>query len=340
MPAMKLAVVAAVVCLAGAVPPCHGQEPLAASVPPPVSSKQEIVIPDGTPVRLRFARALHSYPWEIGVKKGEVVRLVVAKDVRVDGTVVIARGAVAQAVVATPAVDKNPFLRALSTNTVLYSSHPLFQLKVNWAASVDSSEIPLRPLESPPARAFFVQVYSVGDGAMARPIAYSRLGTEKKVDAPKFCNGTYIPAGTHVTVFVDGPVKLDRADVAEAQSKLPVPNETATLSVYRTIDDRPKCGKKEKPDATGSGEGEPAIYCDGRKLGSLAVHEYLTLELAPGKHTCRADDSAPVDISVVAGEEYFLRVGQENKTRGWQIQAVDPLEAEDSLAISKAAEQR
>src|SRR5437763_1137559 len=76
----------------------------------PTASTQEstgtITIPDGTRVELRFTEPLRApltdFPWTEDVaaaQAGDKVRLVIAENVRVDGRVVFARGAVGQATV-------------------------------------------------------------------------------------------------------------------------------------------------------------------------------------------------------------------------------------------------
>src|SRR5438105_9913214 len=67
---------------------------------------QDVIIPDGTRIQLRFATPVWgyvaippTYDASLHAKRGDRVRLVVAAEVRISNKVIFARGAIAQATV-------------------------------------------------------------------------------------------------------------------------------------------------------------------------------------------------------------------------------------------------
>ena len=53
----------------------------------------------------------------------------------------------------------------------------------------------------------------------------------------------------------------------------------------------------------------PSVYCDEAELARMQNGRYLTVKLAPGKHTFRSNDKqSGVEVDLKPGQEYFLRV--------------------------------
>ncbi len=169
---------------------------------------EQIVIPDGAEVELRFAqevagkaiRANPLVPPANGVPEaqaGDVVRLVATANVRIDGRVVIAKGAVGQATI-TDAVP------------VLYNKHPseetgLF-LQLDWIKGVDGAQIPLRAFKKGTPGRFHADVKSEHGGVVIHPqkilpifAAISNNENDFPADEKK---KNWIPLGSRITGFV------------------------------------------------------------------------------------------------------------------------------------------
>jgi hypothetical protein len=92
-----------------------------------------LVIPDGTPVQLRFAQAVWGLPISPFIldpprppfSKGDAVRIVAAADVEINGHIVIRRGSIGQATI-------------MATNLVINRKHPTtgIHLRVDWIKGI------------------------------------------------------------------------------------------------------------------------------------------------------------------------------------------------------------
>jgi hypothetical protein len=319
--------------------------PLLAQTPDPLSSTaeaQHIQVPEGTVVELRFAQAL--WGMKAGyrvrpnhVQPGEEIRLVIAQDVVIDGKVVLRKGNPAQATVQEvwePSVDMHGIQEFCTC----------IALQFDWIKSINNQEIPIRAYEKPNLKAkekgkvsaFSLVVDSTSAGAVAKsvPFGFDMLKPENftKGLAGSMTGYTaiksihrkdWVPPGTRMTAFVDETVLLDTAAVDAAQELLPTPNENALVMIYRLK------GKKDQ---------QAQITCDSKDAGELGAKQFLTLELAPGKHTCQADSKFPFEISVSGGQEYYLAVKADRLDGRWHLTLVSNAEGEDGVGAGESAD--
>jgi hypothetical protein len=302
-------------------------------------AQTKFALPDGTPVRLRFAQAV----WGTGsgfrtrpnyAKEGDHVALVVAEDVVIGGKVILRKGSPGQATVAQvwfPPVDMHGVQQYCTC----------FALQLDWIKSIDREEIPIRPSEKPDlklkdkgqAKVFTLEVTKTHAGSVAnsapygfdalkgKALAKGVLGAMTGYTAIKTIHQRdWLPVGTRMTAFVDGDLVLDAAAIDDLQAQLPTPNENATVMLYRTK------GNKDK---------RPLIACDDKEVGQLGPKQFLALELEPGKHTCSADGKSPREISVAGGSEYYLYVQFSGLTGNWSISPVSKGEGEDGVGASE-----
>src|SRR5260370_32918907 len=129
----------------------------------------------------------------------------------------------------------------------------------------------------------------------------------------------WVPAGARMTAFGDGDVALDASEIREAQEGLPIRNETGLVMIYRT---------------KGQKDSRPLIYCDSKAIGQLGSRSFVTLEMDPGKHSCRADQGTPLEFSVSGGQEYYLHLEHETLRGNWKLSLVKNLEGEDGVAAA------
>ncbi len=290
------------------------QEPVAkSSDSEPGAASNVITIPDGTPVQLRFAQpvrgkvpiAANAVPQ---AKPMDTVRLVVAADVRVDNLVVIAKGAIGQVTVVKV---WHPFMALTGLS-----------LRLDWIKDVTGQTVLLRVLQKGKPEPFTVQVLSTYGGMIARPetLRGDLLGSESVDISLAWRKKAWIPAGTRIQAFVQDATTRDRAQVIDAQALLPNSNEIATLTVYRT---------------KGQDDSRPRLICDGKEIDKIGAHQYATLELTPGKHTCQAEHDPTLKIVAHAGEDYFLHLRPRSVAGGWELKPVDTAQGEDEIANLK-----
>jgi hypothetical protein len=285
---------------------------------PPVA--QPIVVPDGTEVELRFAqpvmgKAARKNPFVPGsvheAEAGDEVRLVAAANVRIDGRIVIAKGAVGKATVtdALPVFSK----RGASDETGLF-------LQLEWIRNVNDVEMPLRAFRKGKPEKFHAAVKSDRGGVVVHPekgLALFAAASDSDDDVPADKKRkNWIPPGSRLTAFVQGAVSLDRSAVDEAQAQLPLSPSTATLTIYRTQD--------------GHHSSAP-VLCDGSPLAQLGERQYAVVQLAPGAHSFQIAGGKPFAVTAAFGEEYFLLLRP--RTFGdWELKPVSTSEGEDSIA--------
>jgi hypothetical protein len=277
-----------------------------------------ITIPDGTPVEMRFAQAVRGKmldPVDVGTeaRPGDSVRLVAVSDLQIRGLIVIAKGAMAEASVTT---IKRPLTTLVATG---------LGLKLDWIEDVTGAHVLLRPTPKGEPQAFMAQVLSTPGGVVARPETLrGDIVGKNAVDISQVWRGKhYIPAGTRLTAYVDGSPALDVAKVQEAQARVSYSEAEADVTIYRT---------------KGQGSHRPRVLCDasvGRRIGE---REYIHLNLAPGKHSCQIETQSPKEISVDAGQEYFLHLRRSGS--GWELKQVSVGEGEDSVENADPAPQQ
>jgi hypothetical protein len=256
------------------------QEPVAKPSDSEPTASNIITIPDGAPVQLRFARPVRGkVPMATNAvpqaKPTDTVRMVVAADVRVDNLVVIAKGTIGQVTVVKV---WHPFMALTGLS-----------LRFDWIKDVTGRTVLLRAIQKGKPEPFTVQVLSTYGGMIARPetLRGDLMGSDSMDISLAWRRKTWIPAGTRIQGFVQGANARDRAEVIDAQALLPNSNEIATLTVYRT---------------KGQDESRPRLICDGKEIDKIGAHQYATLELTPGKHTCQAEHDPTLEIVAHAGE--------------------------------------
>jgi hypothetical protein len=281
-----------------------------------------ITIPDGTAVEMRFAQPVRALMrtasgLEIVAHRGDKIRLVAAEDVRVNQTVVIAKGAIGQA-----SVDRawRPMKTHDRYGRDTSSPQTGLSLRLDWIEDVTGEQIPLRASAEGKSKPFVVEVLTMKGGMVARPNSLRRdmfqamTLTILKTMAHEL---TWVPTGTRITGYAHGGAALDPAEVKQALSLLPIPNANAVLTVYRT---------------KGGGDDPKTVSCDEKDLAPIGPHQYTSVELTPAAHACRVPSGKPVEITAEAGEEYFLEVHYKKLTSEWELQSVPISEGEDKTA--------
>ena len=276
-----------------------------------------VVIPDGTPVQLRFAQAIWGLPISPFISdpprppfsKGDAVRIVVAADVEINGHIVIRRGSIGQATV-------------MATNLVVNRKHPTtgIHLRVDWIKSISDQMVPLRPHRNGKQGLIILDVYSnhggfvVNQESLARGIfeamTYQNL-------AKSLHQKLWVPVGTRMVGFVHGSIPLDAGRLAEAEARLPLPNTTGLISIYRL-----KGQKDQRPD----------ISCDGKALVQLGSRQFFEIELPPGAHIISVNNGESVQFTVSPGKEYYLWLRWHALTGTWKLDSVTTSEGEDGIS--------
>jgi len=297
--------------------------------PQPAMSALDIVIPDGTRLELRFAQGVRakaagqtptSLPDGVSgeAQRGDVIRLIATANLRIDGRVVLTKGAVGHAVV-TDIVA--PLLKNPSKETGLY-------LRLDWIKSINDVAIPLRAFKRGDAGPFYVQAVGDHGETVIRPVKISRL----LVRIPNFEEkGSYdkknwIPKGTRITAFVHGPATLNRSEVEQAQAQLPLSGAGALVTIYRTDD--------HTHDLV-------TVSCDGERVAQIGERQYASKELTPGAHSCRIDGEGEKALAIVAvgGEEYYARLHPRDSGKKWELKLVTAVEGENAVATAEMASQ-
>lgn len=297
---------------------CHSlgaQEPSQNHLPG--DSPTSVVIPDGTPVNIRFAQAIWGFPISPFISdpprppfhKGDKVRIVAAVDVALDGRILIRRGSLGQATVT-------------STNFIIDRKHPTtgIGLRVDWIKSISDQEVALRPGEKGKAHSILLQVLSDHGGFMVDQTSLARglLGALTFQNMVKSIHQKlWVPVGTRMTAYVHGDIALDPSRLAEAQARLPLPNTTGLITIYRT-----KGQKDQKAD----------IHCDGKKLVQLGSRQFFQLEVTPGDHAFSVNQGDPIQLPVSAGREYYLYLRWHAVAGTWKLETVSTPEGEDGIA--------
>lgn len=285
--------------------------------PPPPRAK--ITIEDGTELQLRFVQpiwgpARRRCLWcdRTGeAKPGDHVRLVAVTEVRINETVVIAKGALARATV-----------RKVWHTDPRYDPGPGLDLKFDSVNSVNGIEVPLRASKQGKAKDFRVKVLSKTGGTFASPDSFSKglIGvlTYHVGDFNTLIHErNWVPLGTLITAFVQGATDLDAAELQEAQTRLPLRNPTVMLTVFRTNDHNHESA---------------SVSCDGKPMPAITSRQYTILELQPGPHSCTVESGNHVELMTESGEEYFLRLRPRMLSVGWELDRASQGEGEDGMA--------
>ncbi|HEY7402873.1 MAG TPA: hypothetical protein VIB39_05090 [Candidatus Angelobacter sp.] len=299
-------------------------------------AEQNIVVPDGTPIQLRFAQDV----WGQAVKKsplpgqvpgqvqpGDTVHLVSVADVRIGAHIVITKGALAQATI----VD---VVAPLMSSGQKASETGLF-LRLDWIKSINGIEIPLRAFKTGGSGRFHVKVVPDGQGTKVLPDKItpflSRMATPDpeanadrhtsrhnppKPDDPK----SWIPAGTTIASFIQGAIMLNTAEVEQAQALRPKMNSGALLSIYR--------GQDHKSDRR-------SISCDGQEQMQIGERQYVVVALAAGEHKCQMDKEEPVSFTARDGDEIFAHLHPRPLGGGWTLKLVSTAEGEAGVSAAQ-----
>jgi hypothetical protein len=286
------------------------------------TSASTVNLQDGTAVVLRFAEPLVGIPQFNPTnpiqhaKRGDLVHLVVASDVWVDGVSVIRKGSLAQATVMKAGVPNWQ-----------YEDSGL-ELRFDWVKSVDGKEIPLRQKQNAKKSGKFpVVLLSSSSGSTHLITGFSwehrslSEGLHQEIKVKSHHQWTVVPAGTRVKAYIQGNALLDSDEVRKALAELPEPNPTAAVTIYR------EKGPKEQP---------VQVSCDEKDLYALQDRQYLVTEMGPGKHTCRVEKEEASNFSVSAGEEIYLRVHHGTMSGKWQMTVVDAAAGEDAITFFEA----
>lgn len=298
------------------VGPVYAQSPAEPGKPPEEPAK--LTIPDGTRVIVRFAQPVVGVPQMRPLKpiehakKGDVIQLVVASDIRVDNMTVVKKGSPAQATVMAAKVPDRQF------------SDSGIQLRFDWITSVDGKEVPIRQKrKGDKSGKFAAFVFTTRTGSFIpfgwdhRPFSFKDMLREY-VKIKTGQQWTVIPTGTRARAYVLGDIALDAAEVKSALAELPSPNPTATVTIYR---------EKESQERR-------HVICDDKDFGELGDWQYFLVEMEPGKHSCHLDQGESLDFSVSAGEEFYLHVDHHFSGK-WNLKAVDAATGEDAITFSE-----
>ena len=165
---------------------------LAAPVTPVTN---ELVLHDGTPVRLRLSRNLSS----ADAKTGDTVDFEVLEDVKVDDVLLISRGAVAIGTI-TEAEAKKRMARGGKLN-----------LEIDYVRLVDDEKVALRAVKETKGGGH--------TGAMTGGMVASAIVFFPAAPFFLFMHGkdTTIPKGTEITAYTNGEIKLDRQKLIAKQ---------------------------------------------------------------------------------------------------------------------------
>jgi len=280
------------------------------------SPQPTLTLVDGTPVQLRFAQSLRGLErrafgrLERNSRVDDQFRLVCSQHVKINGQVVIPKGAIARATVKGVWLpdEKDPI-----PQTGL-------DIQFDWVKDVTGENVSLRGDEKGEAKPFTLEVRSMKGGLVARPASFKRelIGRATFKWLFTVWNArTWAPAGTRITAYVQGNRIVDAGKVQSAQTFLPIPNPSAVLMIYRV---------KGKEDH------KPTVKCDEKEAGALGAQEIVTMELSTGAHHCQLENQKPVDLTVESGEMYYLHLRYRAFSDTWELRQVSPQEGEDSVA--------
>lgn len=297
---------------------CGWLAPSAQSQAPPTPSPEaaNIVLQDGTPIRLSLAVPLSSKT----AKVGDEVSFEVVAPVVVDGLVVIPRGAAGVGKVTQsrkPGLAGRPGELAVSVNRLYLADH---------------SSVPLR---GQPQSAKGVE------GSVQYPAGVR--GFDNLLVMPAFLVLSLLDAGSHaaapvgtlVSGYLEGDMTLDRESVRQLQ----VPDAAAHVFIYFPADrlTRFLCsdcskGKKAGDPASAPRVSKPVL------LGSIEVtrltfESYSRLDLPPGSYWVHSTGSKDFQADLDAAKTYYLRMTQTGFGKA-NLEAVPAEKAQSEMAAS------
>lgn len=161
------------------------------------TATDSLVLHDGTPVRLRLTRNLSSADAETG----ETVDFEVLEDVAVDGTLLVARDAVAIGTV-TQAEHKRRMARGGKLD-----------VEIDYVRLVNGDKVALRAVKETSGGGH--------TGAMTGAMVATALVVWPAAPFFLFMHGkdATIPKGTEITAYVNGEIKLDRTKLRTVAEK-------------------------------------------------------------------------------------------------------------------------
>jgi hypothetical protein len=285
-------------------------------------------IPDGTPIHFRLAQPVRGITrtlikYKVYSREGDTVRLVVADDVRVNSMVIIAKGAIGQATVTKvqiPTFVPSGNYQTGSAFELLIPKTGDVSLQLDWVEDVTNEHILLRALPKGESKPFVMSVAAEHGGMVVRPARLKRdlLNALDPMKLSLVRARPWAPTGSRLTAYVDGASSIDPDNVKQAQALLPVPNENGILTIYRT---------------KGQGAAQVRVFCDEKEIATLAEQQYVSIEVTPGKHTCRTGQGKkPAEFTAGPGEQYFLHLRHRSMAGAWELESVSIDEGEDATA--------
>jgi len=236
--------------------------------------------------------------------------MIAAADVDVNGHLVIRRGSLGQATVIGIYVPLSN--KEMPTTDI--------DLRLDWISSLNGQQVPLRMHKKGKPQSEILEVLSGHAGFFVDQTPLGRSLFEGMTSlyllkAPHI--KLWVPAGTRMNSFVHGNVSLDPAQFADAEARLPLPNTTGLLTIYRTK------GQKDR---------KPEVYCDNKQLASLGPLQFFQVELMAGTHELSIERSAPIHLEVSGGKEYYLYLRWRELASEWKLESVTSPEGEDGIA--------
>jgi PEGA domain len=229
---------------------------------PKGETNEQFALLDGTPIKLKISRSVSSSD----ASAGQSVDFEVQQDVLINGTVVIAKGAVAMGSV-TQAVPKRRMGRAGKLEIVL-----------EYVRLTDTEKVPVRAVKNAKGqnRTGGMTVGIVATGLLFWPAAPLFLLMHGK--------DITVPQGAEVTAYVNGDTKLDAAKFGGKVE--------ATATATATMPAEPQSGLPPQPAPVDtplgavevqSSPGPAAVYADGLFVGNTPAN----LKLSAGTHAIR-----------------------------------------------------
>jgi hypothetical protein len=260
---------------------------------------------------------------KVYTREGDTIWLVASEDVRVNGIVVIPKGAKGQATVTqiqVPGLSSSGTFQKGQAIELLIPKTGTVTLELDWVEDITGHKVFLRAEPTGVAKPFVMAVSAEQGGMIVHP-------TKLKRDMANLFAGhlrSWAPTGSRLTAFVDGATRIDPEEVKAAQDLLPVPNPNGILTIYRT-----KSQSAEKVQ----------ISCDEKEIVSLGQLQYFAFEVAPGKHTCQVGQQKGLELSAGAGELVYLHVLHKSSHNRWELVPVSIEEGEDGTANGAIVEE-
>jgi len=300
--------------------PAGTTAPSTNSPQPTAAPSPSFEIPDGTPIHMRLAQSVRGITRslvkiKVYSREGDAVRMVASEDVRVNGLVVIPKGAEGQATVTSvplPGLTTGGNFQKGAAIELFIPKTGTVSLELDWVRDITGEKVPLRAIPLGESKPFVVSVWADQGGMVVYP-------AKPKRDLQSLIHGhlrIWAPTGARLTAFVDGATGVDPEELKQSQQLLPIPNENDILTIYRT---------------KGQAAKEVRIFCDQKEVAKLGQWQYVALEVTPGKHRCQVDGQVPLEFEAKGGQEIFLHVRRKSADV-WELLPVDVGEGEDATA--------